>query len=69
MRLVFLMLSIQQMLKIDPELVTLSEGELEEVRTAFYDAAQLAFDVYWAKKHGSKNPRGLLTSNTEDATL
>jgi hypothetical protein len=54
------MLSTKQLLKIDPSLSDLSEVELEELRNTLYSFAQLAFDVYWTKKMGSKNPIGHL---------
>jgi len=54
------MITTQKMLQIDPGLADLSETELEEVREALYSAAQLAFDVYWTRKHGSKDPTGSL---------
>lgn len=50
------MLSLEKIKEIDPTLAHLSDTELEEVRIALYNAAQLAFDVYWGKKHGSKCP-------------
>lgn len=50
------MLTLEQIRKIDPSLGHLSDGDLEQVRLALYDAAQLAFDVYQAKKGGSKSP-------------
>jgi hypothetical protein len=56
------MISVEQMLKIDPELSSLSESELEELRSSLYRFAQLAFEVYWTKKHGSKNPVRLFPS-------
>ena len=57
------MLTSKQMLKIDPELAELSEADLSELQQALYDTAQLAFEVYWTKKHGSKNPLGLLANS------
>lgn len=63
------MLSIEQMLKIDPDLANLSDADLEELRASLYESAQLAFDIYWAKKHDSKNPIGLLPSSEPDPTL
>lgn len=57
------------MLKIDPSLADLSVEELEEVRASLYDSAQLAFDVYWTKKYGSKNPTGSFPSLKEGDTL
>ncbi len=50
------MLTLEKMREIDPGLGHLNDTELEQVRSALYDAAQLAFDVYWGKKHGSKYP-------------
>ena len=54
---------------IDPALVSMSDSDLEELREALYDTAQLAFDVYWWKKHGSKNPTGALTLEDKEATI
>ncbi len=46
---------------------TISDEEIEALRSALYDSVQLAFEVYWAKKSGSKNPVGLLPLiNSED---
>lgn len=59
------MLSIERMVKIDPSLAALSEQEVVEVRNSLYEAAQLAFEVYWTKKYGSKYPLGSFTSITE----
>jgi hypothetical protein len=47
------MLSKEQMLKIDPELASLNDEELVELRDTLYGFAQLAFEVYAIKKHGS----------------
>jgi hypothetical protein len=59
------MLTLQQMLKIDPALSSLSDTELEELRTALYGWGQLAFDIWWQKKNGSKNPLGSLTNKQD----
>ena len=50
------------MLAIDPTLSDLSESELEDIRLSLYESAQLAFEVYWTRKHGSKNPVRLFPS-------
>lgn len=50
------MLSREQLLKIDPGLASLTEGEMEELKANLYDFAQLAFEVYWDKRLGSNNP-------------
>lgn len=63
------MLSIDKMLEIDPELSSMSREELEELRTAMYEVAQLGFDIYWTKKHGSKYPVGLLTDQDESGRV
>ncbi len=62
-------ITVEQMKKIDPDLADMSEIELEELRDALYESAQLAFDVYWAKKNGSKNPVGSLPTEGADSTL
>ena len=54
------MLSVEQMRKVDPELASLSDSELEALRSDLYETAQLAFDVWWTEKSGSKNPVRLL---------
>lgn len=63
------MLNFDQMRKIDPELAHLSDTELAEVRLALYDAAQLAFEVYWGKKHGSKCPVRSFPSSEIGSTI
>lgn len=63
------MLSVEQMLKIDPELADLSEADLIELQSSLYETAQLAFDVYWTRKHGSKNPVGSFPSLGQEGTL
>jgi hypothetical protein len=43
---------------------TLSDKEIEVLRSALYDSVQLAFEVYWSDRNsGSKNPLGLLSSS------
>ena len=59
------MLSTEQMLKIDPELASLTEEELFELRDTLYGFAQLAFEVFYARKHGSKCPVGLFPPEEE----
>lgn len=44
------------MVEVDPGLTGMSDEELEELRAALYETAQLGFDVYWWEKVGSKNP-------------
>ncbi|MBI2098844.1 hypothetical protein HYT45_00305 [Candidatus Uhrbacteria bacterium] len=46
------------MRQIDPKLADLTDEELERVRADLYDLAQLAFDVWYDEKNGSKNPAG-----------
>lgn len=63
------MISLQKMKQIDPELSNLPDSELEEIRSSLYESAQLAFDVYWSKKLGSKYPVRLLTSPEDRVTI
>jgi hypothetical protein len=63
------MISLERMREIDPSLNTLSDDDLEEIGSAFREATELAFEVYWTKKHGSKNPLGLLQSLYKDTTV
>lgn len=51
------------MRQIDPHLNDLSDEEVERVRADLYDLAQLAFDVWWERKQGSKNPVGSFASS------
>lgn len=61
LRHVCAMLSLEQIRKIDPALADIPDAELEQIRDAYYAAAQLAFDVRAERKSGSKNPVRLLT--------
>ncbi len=63
------MLSVIQMLKIDPTLARYSEKELLTLRETLYSMAQLHFDAWWAQKQGSKNPRGLFPDLGAEAKL
>jgi len=56
------MLSVEECIKLaeDPEI---SKKEVEELRNAYYELAELSWDVYQDKKYGSKNPLGLLQEN------
>lgn len=53
------MLTLQKIRQIDPKLANKSDAELEDLRLALYNTAQLSFDIWWAQKQGSKNPVGL----------
>lgn len=47
----------------------MSDEELEKLKTSLYETAQLAFEVYWVNKDGSKNPLGPLTAEAGRSTL
>lgn len=53
------MLTLDQLRKTSPKLQGLSDEKLEELRLKLYQAAELAFEAWWAKKNGSKTPGGL----------
>ncbi len=53
------------MLKIDPALAELTDEELFELRDTLYGFAQLAFEAFYIKKHGSKCPVWLFPSEEE----
>ncbi len=55
-------LSVEKIRKIEPSLSDFSDEEIEQIRDDCYDLIQLAFDAWWTKRHGSKNPVGLLAS-------
>lgn len=63
------MLSLEKLREIDPSIAHLSDTELEEIRASLYDSAQLAWEVYVAKKYGSKYPVGLFPSTGKDAKI
>ena len=63
------MLSLEQMIKIDSHLATLTPEELEELRASLYESAQLAYEVWRTKKSGSKNPGGLLSTAKDSSKL
>ncbi len=44
---------------------SISDEEIESIRSALYDSAQLAFEVFWGK-NGSKNPNGSLPIDSND---
>ena len=62
------MISLQKIRQLEPRLAERSDSELEELRDGLYDVAQLAFEVWWTEKHGSKNPIGLLPQENEEDT-
>lgn len=46
---------------------SMSEDDIEALRSALYDSAQLAFEVYWKRKNDdSKNPIGLLPKDAKN---
>lgn len=53
------MLTLEKMKQIDPGLATLGDEQLLELRDTLYGFAQLGFEAYYEKKHGSKCPVGL----------
>jgi hypothetical protein len=54
------MLTLNQLRKKDSKLSSLTDAEIESLRSVLYEFAQLAFDVWWREKRGSKNPSGVL---------
>lgn len=63
------MLTMNQMLKIDPSLADLNEADFEHLRITLYDMAQLAFEAYWVNKNGSNNPLRSLQNNAISAIV
>lgn len=63
------MITITELRKIDPELSNVSDEELIEVRDELYEIGQSAFDMFWKKKYGSKNPVGLLLDVSNKDTI
>lgn len=51
---------IEKLRKVDADLTSsLSEEEFEKAVENLQEIAQLAFEVYWHRKYGSKNPIGV----------
>lgn len=65
------MITLKQLRIIDPDTTrALSDSELEDLRSALYASALLAFDAYWYDSNsGSKNPVGLLSSSQSADTI
>lgn len=63
------MLSVEQMLRIDSSLAAIECNEVEELRQVLYETAQLASELYWLKRHGSKYPVGLFTDTAPKTNL
>ena len=64
------MISVEQMRKIDPAVIQMSDEELETLKADLYETVQLAFDVWWQeKKSGSKNPTGLLPVDKTEGSI
>lgn len=63
------MLTIEQMIAIDPALAKLREEELLELRSTLYGFAQLAFESYYTKKHGSKCPVGVFPPTRVESNI
>jgi hypothetical protein len=63
------MLSKEKILKIDPSLASLSEEDFERLKQDMYGIAQLGFDMWWARKGGSKSPTGSLTNSANSGIV
>ena len=55
--------------KLDPELASLTDAQLLELRDALYAFAQLSFEVYALGKYGSKCPVGLFPDSQEEPKI
>lgn len=63
------MLSLDQLRKIDPDLANLSDEQLTAIRADLYQTTQLAFEVWWLEKSGSKFPVRSSPSSENDITI
>lgn len=63
------MLSATQVRKIDPALKDLTDKELDDLAASLYETAQLAFDVWWMQREGSKYPVSSLPSSEIEGTV
>lgn len=54
------MLSLEQLLKIDPDLENIPREELEKTRLKLYELGQLIFDDWLENEGGSKYPTRVL---------
>jgi hypothetical protein len=59
------MLTIQQLRKIDPGLSNLSDKEIIEIRSSFYELGNLIFDDWLENGGGSKYPVRLVAKLKE----
>lgn len=51
-------ISLARLRKIDPEVISLTDKELEAVRESFYELGNLIFEDWCEQKFGSKHPVG-----------
>ena len=63
------MLTTEKLKRLDSSLESLSEEELDELRASLYETVQLAYDVWWERRRGSKNPETTFLGDTARATL
>ena len=63
------MLELNRLRKVDPDVVDLSDTQLEEVRAKLYEVAQLAFDLWHLNRGGSKNLIGSFPSEDSGRTI
>jgi hypothetical protein len=59
------MISVDECRKIQPDLVTLSDEEVTNIRTLMYGLGQLIYETWDEKRNDSKSPFGLLTPTPE----
>ena len=59
------MITIEELKKLEPELVDKSDEEVTIIRNLLYQAANIALENFIEDKSGSKYPAGSLTSSNE----
>ncbi|MDR3571873.1 MAG: hypothetical protein P4L81_06855 [Candidatus Pacebacteria bacterium] len=59
------MLDPEQLRRIDPDLVGMSDEEVEALKADMYETIQLAYDIWWFRKNGSKNPIGSMAQSRD----
>lgn len=62
------MLTLLELRKLDSELDSIEDNELESISSTLYQIGELAFEQ-WLKERVSKNPSGLLTPEAVTPTI
>jgi hypothetical protein len=56
------MIRVEKLRQIEPAFADLSDEQVEALCKDLYESAELAFELWWRKKYGSKCPVGSFPS-------